>query len=244
MIVEIPRWTNAKMEMATNEPLTPIKQDIKKGALRYVCNIFPHKGYIWNYGAFPQTWENPNYIDPNTNANGDNDPIDVLDIGSRIAYPGEVISVKVLGTLALIDENETDWKILTINTNDPMASKVNNFQDVDLHFPGLLTATVEWFKTYKIPTGKPPNKFAFDGQIKDKEFAEKIIEETHLMWKDLMEKKIESKLDLGNTLLGNQFTLDDESANRTIEARAKTDSLEPTPIEDQVSIDKWHFVNI
>ena len=34
--------------------LNPIKQDIKKGKLRFVRNCFPHKGYLWNYGAFPQ----------------------------------------------------------------------------------------------------------------------------------------------------------------------------------------------
>lgn len=32
----------------------PIKQDIKKGKLRFVRNCFPHKGYLWNYGAFPR----------------------------------------------------------------------------------------------------------------------------------------------------------------------------------------------
>lgn len=41
-------------QIATKEPLNPIKQDVKKGKLRYVANIFPHKGYIWNYGALPQ----------------------------------------------------------------------------------------------------------------------------------------------------------------------------------------------
>ncbi|TKR77032.1 hypothetical protein L596_018081 [Steinernema carpocapsae] len=59
MIVEIPRWSNAKMEMATTEPMAPIKQDEKKGKPRFVHNIFPHHGYIWNYGALPQTWEDP-----------------------------------------------------------------------------------------------------------------------------------------------------------------------------------------
>lgn len=42
------------VQIATKELLNPIKQDVKKGALRYVANIFPHKGYIWNYGAIPQ----------------------------------------------------------------------------------------------------------------------------------------------------------------------------------------------
>lgn len=54
MVVEIPRWTNAKMEITLNETLNPIKQDVKKGKIRFVANCFPHHGYIWNYGAFPQ----------------------------------------------------------------------------------------------------------------------------------------------------------------------------------------------
>ena len=54
MIVEVPRWTNAKMEISKEELFNPIKQDIKKGKLRFVRNCFPHHGYIWNYGAFPQ----------------------------------------------------------------------------------------------------------------------------------------------------------------------------------------------
>lgn len=54
MVVEIPRWTNAKMEINLKETMNPIKQDVKKGKVRYVANCFPHHGYIWNYGALPQ----------------------------------------------------------------------------------------------------------------------------------------------------------------------------------------------
>nr|CAD7412964.1 unnamed protein product [Timema poppensis] len=83
MVVEIPRWTNAKMEINLKEVLNPIKQDIKKGKLRFVANCFPHHGYIWNYGAIPQTWENPEILDESTGCKGDNDPIDVMEIGYR-----------------------------------------------------------------------------------------------------------------------------------------------------------------
>jgi len=41
-------------QISKDELLNPIKQDIKKGKLRFVRNCFPHKGYLWNYGAFPQ----------------------------------------------------------------------------------------------------------------------------------------------------------------------------------------------
>jgi inorganic pyrophosphatase len=30
-VVEIPRWTNAKVEISKDEPFNPIKQDVKKG---------------------------------------------------------------------------------------------------------------------------------------------------------------------------------------------------------------------
>lgn len=42
------------VQIATKESLNPIKQDTKREKLRYVANIFPYKGYIWNYGALPQ----------------------------------------------------------------------------------------------------------------------------------------------------------------------------------------------
>lgn len=35
MIVEIPRWSNAKQEISKEEKLNPIKQDTKKGKLRF-----------------------------------------------------------------------------------------------------------------------------------------------------------------------------------------------------------------
>ncbi|MEE6488339.1 hypothetical protein FKM82_015204 [Ascaphus truei] len=188
MVVEVPRWTNAKMEIATKDPLNPIKQDVKKGKLRYVANVFPHKGYIWNYGALPQTWENPTHIDKNTGFGGDNDPIDVCDIGSKVCERGEVIKVKILGTLALIDEGETDWKVLVINIEDPDASLYNNIEDVRRMKPNYLESTVDWFRRYKVPDGKPENQFAFDAEFKDQDFAIEIIKSTHAHWKALVTK--------------------------------------------------------
>ncbi|CDS37611.1 inorganic pyrophosphatase [Echinococcus multilocularis] len=192
MVVEIPRWTNAKMEICKEELLNPIKQDVKKGKLRYVDNVFPHKGYIWNYGALPQTYEDPAYVDPNTEAKGDNDPIDVCEIGNKIIPSGSIIQVKVLGILAMIDEGETDWKVIAINVEDPLAEKLSDIKDVEHHMPGFLDATRDWFRNYKVPTGKPKNSFAFNEQYKDKEFALKIIAETHEQWKHLVLQRSES----------------------------------------------------
>ena len=54
------------------------------------------------------------FADTHTNCKGDGDPIDVCEIGSKVHQRGAIIRVKILGTLAMIDEGETDWKILAI----------------------------------------------------------------------------------------------------------------------------------
>lgn len=41
---------------------------------------------------------------------------------------GEVRTVKVLGSLCLIDQDELDWKILAINMDDSLKYGVSNFQ--------------------------------------------------------------------------------------------------------------------
>nr|AEI91122.1 inorganic pyrophosphatase [Rhipicephalus microplus] len=239
MVVEVPRWTNAKMEMNTKEPLNPIKQDIKKGKLRYVHNCFPHHGYIWNYGAIPQTWEDPNHVDDKTNCKGDNDPIDICEIGYRVAKRGEVIQVKILGVVALVDEGETDWKLLAIDVNDPLAKDLNDVGDIEKHMPGLLKATTEWFRIYKIPDGKPENQFAFNGEAKNKEFAEKVIAETHEFWKALVQRFDTSPLNCFTTVhTGSPHHISDDEATSIVNF---TPELGFDAGRDDI-VDKWHFV--
>ncbi|CRK19927.1 hypothetical protein BN1723_017813 [Verticillium longisporum] len=112
MIVEIPRWTNAKQEISKDELLNPIKQDIKKGKLRFVRNCFPHKGYLWNYGAFPQTWEDPNVIHPETKAKESSAALAQLD-ESYGSLEGMLASSKdLLGTLVKSQKSDT-WYLQT-----------------------------------------------------------------------------------------------------------------------------------
>jgi len=238
-VVEVPRWTNAKMEIATKDPLNPLKQDIKKGNLRYVANVFPHKGYIWNYGAIPQTWEDPGHKDGDTGCCGDNDPIDICDIGNKVCSRGEVIKVKVLGTLALIDEGETDWKVIVINVEDPEAADFNDIADVRRLKPGYLEATFDWFKRYKVPDGKPENQFAFNGEFKDRDFAIKTVKETHEFWKALMSKKTDAGgINCMNTCVPDSpFCCTGKAAEAIVEAAGASGAEDPIPS----SVDKWFY---
>jgi len=242
MVVEVPRWTNAKMEINLKEIMNPIKQDVKKGKIRFVANCFPHHGYIWNYGAIPQTWENPEHLDESTGCKGDNDPIDVLEIGYKVAKRGEVLQVKVLGTVALIDEGETDWKIIAIDVNDPLAAQLNDVGDIEKHCPGLLKATLEWFKIYKIPDGKPENKFAFNGEAKNREFAHKVIDEVHKFWRALVNKEAEA----GGISCANVSVSDSPFVIQRKDAQDVVDkSLQPGPaLPVEPIVDKWHYVSM
>ncbi|KAI8325084.1 inorganic pyrophosphatase [Martensiomyces pterosporus] len=196
MVVEIPRWTNAKLEIDTSAPFNPIKQDEKKGALRYVANVFPYKGYIWNYGALPQTFEDPSHRDPDTGCVGDGDPVDVVEIGQAVCEEGSVHRVKVLGVVALIDGGETDWKVMAIRSDDPLARKMSDIGDVERLMPGLVQATVDWFTKYKVPDGKPLNPWAFDGKPRNAAYAHDVIASTHGAWKKLVDSPSNGKFSL------------------------------------------------
>jgi inorganic pyrophosphatase len=91
-ICEIPKFGRDKMEVATREEHNPIAQDLTaSGDLRqYYGPIY------WNYGMLPQTWEDPNHLHPEIKSYGDNDPLDVVEIGSAKLTTGAVVPVWLL----------------------------------------------------------------------------------------------------------------------------------------------------
>ena len=197
MIVEIPKGTTYKLEITKEEKYNPIMHDIKNDKVREV-NISwktENKTYPGHYGALPQTWENPEHVDQYTGQKGDNDPIDAFDISSNPAKSGEVKQVKILGVYAMIDAGETDWKLITISTNDPKANQMNNLEDVEREMPNKLKEIHEFLRDYKKKDANDlenENKFAFEGKAQDRDFAIKIVNETHEEWKKLILGKVEA----------------------------------------------------
>lgn len=120
MVCEIPKGTDDKMEVKLDEEYQAIMHDLTAaGHIRkYKHGVMP-----WNYGMLPQTWEDDRHVWPETGLVGDGDPIDVIEIGSLVLST-EIARVKVLGILALIDQYETDWKVIAINTDDPRAKSI------------------------------------------------------------------------------------------------------------------------
>ena len=98
--------------------------------------------------SYPQI-EDPKILCLETGKCGDNDPLDIVDIGDYQSQVGMVYKVKILGILALIDENETDYKVISINVKDANAKNINDLRSVAYYKPGCLEAIKYWFENYK-----------------------------------------------------------------------------------------------
>ncbi|DAZ93988.1 TPA: hypothetical protein N0F65_005499 [Lagenidium giganteum] len=180
-IVEISKGVAHKMEVNKEEPYNPIMQDTTHNGTRgrnYLYGV-----PFFNYGLFPQTWEDPSIKDSNGNG-GDNDPLDVIEVGAKQLPMGSVNPVKVLGSLELVDQGEVDHKIIVLSTADADADKINSIDDLNKVKPGVVDSLIDWLKNYKIPEGKSENKFDQEVPTSSNE-AVKIVKDTHERWKQL-----------------------------------------------------------
>ena len=143
MVTEIPAQSRAKFEIAVDEELHPLKQDLNnQNTLRFLVPKMP-----CNYGALPQTL-----------SLGDGDPLDVLDLApmhlgmTTDEGVGKVRRVRVLGGFCLLDQGEEDWKILGVDEDAAIPWK--NAGDIP---KDLIDNLFHWFKTYKTFEGKKLN---------------------------------------------------------------------------------------
>ena len=180
MITEIPMYYTPKMEIMKEAPQNLIAQDSNKdGSARYYTYGVP----FFNYGAIPQTWEDPELKSPD-GYGGDNDPLDIIELGSSQLLMGSISPCRVLGSFELIDEGETDHKILCISLTDKDANAIFSLADLERVKPGHLDRLKDWLKRYKTSDGKPENSLASETP-RTMEQAMGVIMETHGRWKAL-----------------------------------------------------------
>jgi inorganic pyrophosphatase len=178
VVIEIPKMTKKKMEINMKDAFNPIIQDVENDKPRE----YDYGYMLFNYGMLPQTWENPDELDPISKLPGDGDPIDIIEIGYQQKKIGDIVQVKILGVLPLIDQNETDWKIICIDINDVFADKINDIDDIDKVLPGTCLAIKSWFQNYKFKSKGIINNFVFEN-FGNKELALEIIEHGHGQYK-------------------------------------------------------------
>jgi 3'-phosphoadenosine 5'-phosphosulfate synthase len=118
---------------------------------------------------------------------GDNDPIDVIELGNTVLAMGSITPCRVIGELELIDEGETDHKILCIALTDPLSSTVHSMDDLERAKPGTLDLLRDWLKRYKTTDGKPVNSLASETPRSVTEALE-VVAEVNVRWQKLCGK--------------------------------------------------------
>lgn len=190
MVMEISQNTRAKMEISRDLKSNPIIQD-EEDCRTHPGKIVPREyciDPIFNYGAIPQTWENPNKKAEEGEFYGDKDPIDVVEISGTPMLRYEVYKVRVIGVLKCIDSNEVDWKVIAIDVNSELNKKVKNWDDWLRECPGQMEKIKEWFVTYKTFAGKPPNMFVRENEVISLKETLEIIKETADDWEESRKK--------------------------------------------------------
>ncbi|QEW07904.1 inorganic diphosphatase [Nitrincola iocasae] len=139
-VIEIPTGTSAKWEMSKEDP-NAVYWEYKKGKPRVVNYL----GYPGNYGAIPGT-ALPKEL------GGDGDPLDVIVLGQAVPR-GEVIDVRVIGVLKMLDDGEQDDKLIAVMTQDSPFAHIESIEQLDAEFAGVSQIVDLWFANYKGPDG-------------------------------------------------------------------------------------------
>lgn len=94
----------------------------------------------------------PSYESPHTveGVKGTNNVLEIIEIGTQVHELGSVVDVKVLGAIAFLNNREITWKIISIDLNDSVASKLNEIGDVYTYMPNLIESTIEWIRYHKV----------------------------------------------------------------------------------------------
>lgn len=127
-VVEISKYSKNKYEL-----------DKETGMLKLDRILYTSTHYPANYGFLPLTYAE------------DNDPLDVLILGSEAITPMTLVRCYPIGHLSLIDQGEEDIKILAIPFQDPTW---NCYKDVDDLPPHIMAEIKHFFHVYKELEGK------------------------------------------------------------------------------------------
>ena len=57
---------------------------------------------------------------------GDDDPIDICELGETPKEIGSIFQARVLGSFCLIDQGEVDWKVLVMDEKEANEKNVSN----------------------------------------------------------------------------------------------------------------------
>jgi inorganic pyrophosphatase len=138
MIVEIPKNSSNKYEY-----------DTRLGVFRLDRALYSPLHYPGDYGFIPGTMAL------------DGDPLDVLAIVDDPNFPGVLMSVRPVGLLDMLDQNQHDQKVLAVPARNP---RFDQIASIDQVFPHKLREIEHFFAIYKELEGKKTEMRGWKGR--------------------------------------------------------------------------------
>ena len=155
-VVEIPAGTNKKYEYDPNQKEFIV--DIENGKER-VIDFLP---YPANYGFIPSTLSK-------SDTGGDGDALDILVI-SEAMITGAVLEILPIAILKLIDDGETDYKIIAVpQDKSKRIIRATTYAELTTDYPKLLEIVELWFLNYN-----PKDSSSVEGWADEQEALNEI----------------------------------------------------------------------
>jgi inorganic pyrophosphatase len=127
-LIEIPKGSRVKYEL-----------DKGTGLLKVDRMLYSSVIYLANYGFIPQT------------LGDDDDPLDVLVLMQEPVQPLSILRARPIGMMEMIDEGESDEKIICVHLDDPEFRSYEHHSDLPEH---RLNELQRFFQDYKVLEGK------------------------------------------------------------------------------------------
>lgn len=123
VVVEIQKGSKNKYEL-----------DKSTGLIKLDRVMYTGQDYPFDYGFVPQThWH-------------DGDPLDVVLLTTYPLVPGLLLAARPVGIMDMIDDGESDAKIIAVPVKDPRFQNVHDLSDVNPH---TIEEIKHFFETYK-----------------------------------------------------------------------------------------------
>lgn len=149
-VVEIPKGSRNKYEY-----------DKDKEAFALDRVLYAPFHYPAEYGIIPQTlWD-------------DGDPMDILVLMDQPTFPGCIIETRIIGVMRMIDNGDSDDKIIGVPVNDPRFNDVKDIKDLPQAF---LNEVSQFFQDYKKLEGKTTEVLGWEGVQKALESVKHSME--------------------------------------------------------------------
>lgn len=149
-IIEIPRGSLNKYEIDKETGLIALDR------VSHTAQVYP-----FDYGFAPQTlWD-------------DGDALDVIVLTTEPLHPGILAHVRPVGIMRMIDDGESDDKILAVPVSDKRWDDVQDINDVNSH---TLKTIQHFFETYKNLQNKEVKINGFEDKSAAKEAVTRSIE--------------------------------------------------------------------